>query len=233
MIARERRTRVVDLQKIESADGPRPIDEGAVERLAASMSQIGMHTPIVVESAGTDARGDNLYRVVSGRHRVAAARKLGWPAIEAMTFEDHPAFDGMEDADFDALAEMWAIAENLHRADLSKEQRDQQIRRYAELLRERCGGGKPCQIVSLSDVGGRGNVGVARKIAEQTGVKLRTVQRILAPKPAEIPAPKDWGDVEAEQKRKLMHVWNGCCPAVQEWFRATIDRPVMDARWST
>jgi hypothetical protein len=32
---------------------------------------------------------------------------------------------------------MWEIAENLHRLDLTKDQRDEHIRRYAELLQQR------------------------------------------------------------------------------------------------
>ena len=37
--------------------------------------------------------------------------------------------------DDDALkAEVWELAENLHRCDLTKEQRDEHIRRYGEVL---------------------------------------------------------------------------------------------------
>jgi len=50
------------------------------------------------------------------------------------------------------------------------------------------------------------------------------------PKVIDIPEPKDWSQVEDEQKRRLMQVWNACAPAVQRWFRETVvDRPVMDA----
>ena len=49
------------------------------------------------------------------------------------------------------------------------------------------------------------------------------------PKVIDIPEPKDWSQVEDEQKRRLMQVWNACSPAVQQWFRETVDKPVFDA----
>jgi hypothetical protein len=54
---------------------------------------------------------------------------------------------------------MWEIAENLHRADLTAEQRHAWIRRYAELLEAE----KPGHYVRVSDAGGRGNVGMSTR----------------------------------------------------------------------
>lgn len=58
-----------------------------------------------------------------GAHRLAAAKSLGWSHIDCIEVED------------DAItAELWELAENLHRHDLTKERLDEHIRRYAALL---------------------------------------------------------------------------------------------------
>lgn len=59
-------------------------------------------------------------------HRLAAAKALEWSHIDCLEVEDDP-----------ISAELWEIVENLHRCDLTKDQRDQHIRRYAVLLEER------------------------------------------------------------------------------------------------
>ena len=87
----------------------------------------------------------------------------------------------------DALkAELIEIAENLHPLDLSKEQRDEHIRRYAELLTD-AAKVVPQGILSKPTTG-RGNKGVARQIADEFGLTKKVVQHALAPKSA--PEPK-------------------------------------------
>jgi hypothetical protein len=49
---------------------------------------------------------------------------------------------------------VWELAENLHRLDLTKDQRDQHIRRYVELIELRSA--KPVQCGQVS--GGRGSI---------------------------------------------------------------------------
>jgi hypothetical protein len=66
-----------------------------------------------------------------------------------------------------SLAEMWEIAENLHRLDLTKEQRDDHIRRYAELLEarrevSRQNDAKPC---APTPQGGRPRTSITSQIA--------------------------------------------------------------------
>jgi hypothetical protein len=78
----------------------------------------------------------------------------------------------------DRDAEQWEIAENLHRCDLTKAQPDDWIRRYAELLRAE---ENPTDCRIFESVGaGRSNTGIASKIAAETGLSDRTIQRILA-----------------------------------------------------
>lgn len=84
-------------------------------------------------------------------------------------------------------AELWEIAENLHRLDLTKEQRDEHIRRYAELLEARSAARTDCP-VSLSDgrkAGPQHRPGIASQIADETGLSQRTVRRALNPPPVQ------------------------------------------------
>ena len=123
-------TRRVYIDSIQIGERHRALSEDAVQRLARSMADIGLKQPIsvrVVEEM--ELRGElcaGIPFLVAGAHRLAAAKSLGWSHIDCIEVED------------DAItAEMWEIAENLNRHDLSKEQRDEHIRRYAELLTER------------------------------------------------------------------------------------------------
>ncbi len=146
----ERKTRQVPLANIILDDGPRPLDPSRVEVLARSMATLGLHTPIFVDATpGPDGfmspdPDKQTYKIISGRHRVAAASSLGWEAIEALDFADNIYFDQLatqamdengdyEEPDFDIAARMWAIAENLHRAELTALQRSEQIAEWITL----------------------------------------------------------------------------------------------------
>ena len=71
---------------------------------------------------------------------------------------------------------MGEIAENLHRVDLTKEERDKHIRRYAELLEIKQGKAKVAQNEPVySEHGGRGKKGKASVISQQKVVPKSTV----------------------------------------------------------
>lgn len=96
------------------------MDPNAVEDLARSIASLGLQcAPTCV------ARGDE-YHLVAGRHRLEALRKLGVKSILVRVVD----FDDIE-------ARMWAIAENLHRAELTTEQRYEQIAEYTRLTKEK------------------------------------------------------------------------------------------------
>lgn len=57
------------------------IDDTAVECLKARLSAEGLHTPIWVRKNGNAAKVP--YSVIAGRHRLRAARALGWSEIAA------------------------------------------------------------------------------------------------------------------------------------------------------
>ena len=103
----------------------RGLDAAAVTRLAESMAQIGLQTPITV-------RDDGEWPVlVAGLHRLKAAERLGWEKIEAIYLEG-------DERD----ARLWEISENLHRADLSAVERAEHIDEWLQLTATR---GDPAQ----------------------------------------------------------------------------------------
>jgi hypothetical protein len=72
--------------------------------------------------------------------------------------------------------------------DLTKDQRDEHIRRYAELLEARAEVSRQNDAKPISSPQGGRPVGVASQVAAETGLSVRTVQRALnPPKPRSAP----------------------------------------------
>jgi ParB family chromosome partitioning protein len=97
----------------------RHLDEARLADLVKSVRILGIKTPISTRLE------DGRPKLVAGLHRLEAARRLGLlvPCI---------------DSDGDAIdAELWEIAENLHRAELSSLDRSDHIARWIELTGER------------------------------------------------------------------------------------------------
>jgi ParB-like chromosome segregation protein Spo0J len=108
----------IDVSSIVVLDRLRPIDPKAVGLLVESMRRLGQLQPIAVYCR------DGSEELVSGAHRLEAAKLLGWEHIYAIRVDS--------DRDRDDL-EMIEIAENLHRSDLTTLERSNQIARWAEL----------------------------------------------------------------------------------------------------
>jgi ParB/RepB/Spo0J family partition protein len=83
-----------------------------VSRLAQSIKEIGLQHPISVLAK------DGRFILVAGRHRLEAMRQLGAEDIETNAVP-------MDDRD----ARMWTIAENLYRAELTVQERADQVQR--------------------------------------------------------------------------------------------------------
>lgn len=119
------RTREIHNEIVDSIDVPagrRQVQQDAVDRLADSMSRIGLRTPISIK-VDVDAE---TWTLVAGAHRLAAAKKLGWQWIECFHI------DGDE-----TDARMVEIAENLHRAELTALERSEQIEEWRRLCEEK------------------------------------------------------------------------------------------------
>lgn len=221
------RAHLIRVDDIEIGERHRALSDDAVQRLAASMADIGLKQPIsirLVEEMEIDGEiVCGVPMLVAGRHRLAAAKSLGWSEIDCIEVDDDP-----------ITAELWEIAENLHRCDLTKEQRDQHIRRYAELLeRKRSAAVISGQVVQKS--AGRPKEAAAI-IAEETGLSQRTVRRALNPQPKAAARPelvevKDAFDVVKDQADAIVRAWNRACPEARQLAMEQIDAPIMDAGW--
>lgn len=94
----------------------RPVDPAVISALAASMKLLGQLQPITVY------KEDSLARLVAGHHRVCADKELGWDEIDAI-------FVTGDEIDL----RLREIAENLHRAELTVQERSEQIAEWVRL----------------------------------------------------------------------------------------------------
>ena len=105
----------VRVADVEVPDNCRSIRQDTVDDLAASMEQIGLRTPISVRNSKKEIK------LVAGRHRLEAARKLGWKRIDAIVMHD----DKLD-------RRIWHNAENLDRADLTALERAEAVTQRAK-----------------------------------------------------------------------------------------------------
>lgn len=145
----------------------RDLDEKSVIALMESIQKIGIQTPITVR--GDDDfpdpdTGDPMgaYVLVAGRHRLEACRRLGMNDIPCIVMD----CDEIE-------AELWEIAENLHRADLTALQRDVQVARWIELNSNRV-----LAQVEPKPKGGRPEAGV-RAASRNLGIEKEDARRAV------------------------------------------------------
>ena len=104
----------LQLTDITIKQGRRAVDESKVRELAQSMNEVGLINPITVTQDKT---------LITGAHRLAAAKMLGWTEIEATVSE----LEGLR-------AELAEIDENLMRNELHYIDRGQAFKRRDELL---------------------------------------------------------------------------------------------------
>jgi ParB/RepB/Spo0J family partition protein len=104
------------IDDIAVTDGRRDLNQTAVNKLAKSIDEIGLRHPVTVRRKGSG------YVLIAGRHRLEACKKLGrehiMASIVSMTNDE---------------ARLWEIAENLHRAELSKLERDEQVAEWIKI----------------------------------------------------------------------------------------------------
>ena len=106
----------------------RELDEEKVAALAESMRAIGLQQPI---SVWVDDQ--NQPHLVAGRHRLAAAIKLGWEEIDCVDVR-------LNEVD----RQIWEIDENLYRKELSADEMREHLRRRKDTMgtaRERASNG--------------------------------------------------------------------------------------------
>jgi ParB-like chromosome segregation protein Spo0J len=154
-------TEWIAIEGIETAEGRRPVDQAHVKRLAASIKEIGLQTPITV-MARKDVDGWRSI-LVAGAHRLAALRLIGETAADCFVLPD--------DQD---TADLWEIDENFARAELTDAQRADHHVRREEILKRK-------GLVKDAPKGGRPRNGeksasYSEQASESLGVSKRTVQ---------------------------------------------------------
>ena len=102
----------IPIYQINVNTGRREADQDAVQKLADSISKVGLLNPITV---------DQEYTLIAGLHRLEAAKRLGWTEIKCTVSN----LEGLE-------AELAEIDENFVRKDLSDDEfRELLLRRKA------------------------------------------------------------------------------------------------------
>lgn len=202
----------------------RALSEDAVARLMTSMSDIGLRQPITVRVVEEMMFEGELTAgvpvLVAGRHRLEAAKRIGWDFIDCIEIDDN----GLK-------AEMWEIAENLHRLDLTKEQRDEHIRRYAELVAQsREVSPQTAEQPKSGPRGGRPK-SVARQVADATGLSDDTVRRALNPVRNIVSVRDAESDEEAviREANAIVSAWNRARQEARNLALSMIDTSVFDA----
>lgn len=151
----------VGIDEIIVKEGRRELNETEVNKLAKSIKEIGLRHPLTVR----EERGGDKYILVAGRHRLEAMRRLGNEHVAVVI----ASMTNLE-------ARMWEISENLHRADLSKQERAEQIAEWIELADEKR---KLAAARPLSDSGGRGNESGVRAAARDLNIAKTTAQEAV------------------------------------------------------
>lgn len=158
----------VELIRLVASAQPRPLVTEAVDKLAASIREVGLIQPITVRSCSLMPGGlaGQGYQIVAGHHRVAACRALGWVEIDAIVVDaaDH------------LTAELLEIDENLCRSELTASQRASAIKRRKaiwEALHPEGGRISPTP-------GGDQKIGFATDTASVSGESKRRINEHLA-----------------------------------------------------
>lgn len=111
--------RNIPIENIRRRHDARHRTDDALCTLSESIARIGLISPIRVRKIGEG------YEVTAGSHRLQALDLLGWREVPCLVVNED-----------DVAAEMAMIAENVHRAELSTLERDEQISRWIALCGE-------------------------------------------------------------------------------------------------
>ena len=114
----------IQLSKLSASAQPRPLLTTEVDKLAASIKDVGLIQPITV-TAFTQVSGiaEPGWQIIAGHHRVAACRALGWAEIDALVIDDVSHLQ----------SELIEIDENLCRAELTASQRTGYTKRRKQI----------------------------------------------------------------------------------------------------
>jgi hypothetical protein len=117
----EHRIEQVSIDDIKVSDRLRAINPTEVQHIAESITQIGLQTPIMIRETKD---GDKI--LVCGMHRLEAAKSIGLSTIPCQVVRID-----------DRTARLREISENMHRAELTQLERDENIAEWVRLISER------------------------------------------------------------------------------------------------
>jgi ParB-like chromosome segregation protein Spo0J len=163
----EYRIRSMRLEHVNIKERIRPMREDKVADLVESIRRVGLLQPIVVLET------DDWFDLVSGRHRYAACKALGWEFIDCVVLK----CDAVD-------ARLSEIAENLHRSELTVLERSEHVAEWARLagvsgkVGQKLDEAKPVQLAQVS--GGRGKEGGESAAARELGLDRFQVRRSIA-----------------------------------------------------
>jgi ParB family transcriptional regulator, chromosome partitioning protein len=109
----------LDIKDIKVIGERRPVTEDKKCRVADSMAKIGLRTPISVRK-----RDNGEIELVAGLHRLEAAKSLDWKEIDCIVMKGGK-----------IQRQLWTIAENLHRSDLTALQRAEHVAKWKRLVK--------------------------------------------------------------------------------------------------
>jgi ParB family transcriptional regulator, chromosome partitioning protein len=153
----ETQLKTIRVKAIRVIGQHRPVVSKKVQIIADSMTKIGLKTPITVRA------GKKGPALITGLHRLEAARSLGWRKIDCFVMKG----DKTE-------RRLWTVAENLHRADLTSLQRSEFVAEWERLVKQEKG-------AQDAQPGGRQpkDKGIS-KTAKQLGITRDEVRRSMA-----------------------------------------------------
>jgi len=151
------RSLLLSLDDIDVPSGRRAVNRETVKTLAESIKRIGLRQPISVTSPVK-----NRYRLITGAHRLEAVRANG----------DHMILSSVMDVS-ELDARLWEISENLHRADLSKLERSEQVAEWVRLTEDKRA---KAQVAPWDHTGGRADKGINAAVRD-LGIDRTEAQR--------------------------------------------------------
>ncbi len=108
--------RAIPIDSVLLPEGRAVLDDDVVGALASSMAEIGLQVPITVLQITAK------YQLVAGAHRLAAAKRLGWSAIDAFVARD------------EVSAKVWEAEENLLHRKLDVLEHSEWLTQWATLV---------------------------------------------------------------------------------------------------
>lgn len=118
----------IAIKDVKIFGGRRSLQDDKMRIIADSMSKIGLKTPITVKKCRTGIR------LVTGLHRLEAAKLLGWKNITAFLQTANK-----------REARLWEDSENLHRAELNVLERADRIERWRKATRKKAKAAHPAR----------------------------------------------------------------------------------------